>query len=245
MLDSLYREQVKVAEEIKHIMNTEDVQGKVEILRGLVSHNEDKSKEAASGRSSNSRSMMDFDGPSDSPVPSPAENKQIRKVGGGRNSSQPPKDKDPAQDKSDAPEQISGRIKITFSIGQEVAFKPKLMKPGEEKDWILGEVIKIIGEGKSRRYDVQDPYPDQPGEQGDKYRSSASSMVPIPRAGSLLADYEPGKQVLAMYPGTSTFYRAEVKGMLDDGAKVELLFEDDLAGALKSVERRYVLDHKG
>jgi hypothetical protein len=44
----------------------------------------------------------------------------------------------------------------------------------------------------------------------------------------------------ALYPETTTFYRADVKGMLDDGAKVQLLFEEENAGALKIVDRRFV-----
>jgi SAGA-associated factor 29 len=70
-------------------------------------------------------------------------------------------------------------------------------------------------------------------------------MVPIPAEGTPLEDYEVGKRVLALYPDTTTFYRAEVKAMLEDGARVQLLFEDEAAGALKIVERRLVLDHKG
>lgn len=96
-------------------------------------------------------------------------------------------------------------------------------------------------------YDVQDPFPEgaatKPGE--FTYKSSASQMVPIPAAGTPLGDYEVGRAVLALYPETTTFYRAEVKAMLDNGANVQLLFEDEAAGALKVVERRMVLDHKG
>ena len=70
-------------------------------------------------------------------------------------------------------------------------------------------------------------------------------MVKIPPVGTPLNDYEVGKRVLALYPETTTFYRADVKAMLDGGAKVQLLFEDEAAGALKIVDRRFVLDHKG
>ncbi len=102
----------------------------------------------------------------------------------------------------------------------------------------------MIGEGKFRRYDVEDPFPEN-NASSVIYKSSASQMVPIPPEGSPLEDYEIGKRVLALYPDTTTFYRAEVKAMLDGGASVQLLFEDEAAGELKIVTRRFVLDHKG
>jgi SAGA-associated factor 29 len=249
-LGALYREQVRITDTIKEILEKEDPQGKLSILQVLVKHTEE-SLEQSTGRSSNSRdarSTMDFDGPSDSPIPSPAENKPVRKLGTGRTSSQPPKDKDTIsnQDKTETSESNPNRTKITFSLHAEVAFRPKPGKPGEETDWIQGIVVKIIGEGKSRRYDVQDPFPDEvKGTPGQTHRSSASSMVQIPPLGAALPDYEIGRRVLALYPETSTFYRAEVKAVLDGGSKVQLLFEDETAGAFKIVERRFVLDHKG
>jgi SAGA-associated factor 29 len=132
-----------------------------------------------------------------------------------------------------------------YAKDEEVAFKRKVAggKP-DEQDWILGRVVRVIGEGKSRRYEVQDPFPDE-GSVNPLFKSSASQMVPIPPEGTALEDYEVGKRVLALYPDTTTFYRAEVKAMLDGGARVQLLFEDEAAGALKIVERRFVLDHKG
>jgi SAGA-associated factor 29 len=185
-----------------------------------------------------------LDGSVDSPGPSPAENKIIRKLGAGRPSSQPPRDKEKDTDERSEPSNNPSRTKITFALGAEVAFKPKIQNQTEEHDWIQGIVVKVIGEGKSRRYDVQDPFPDDPTKPGVVYRSSASSMVPIPPTGSPLGPYEVGKQVLALYPETTTFYRAEVKSMQDNGSKVQLLFEDD-AQAPKIVDRRFVLDHKG
>lgn len=246
-LGALYREGVKLAEDSKG-QGILELISKVEILKGMVAHNE--GKKAVAGRTSTSRdsqSAMDFDGPSDSPVPSPAENRLIRKMGAARPSSQPPREKDaPKEEKEERVKEASntGRTKITFDLNAEVAFKPKIPNQTEEQDWIQGVVVKVIGEGKSRRYDVRDPYPDDP----DKvviYRSSASSMVPVPPEGTPLQDYEVGRKVLALYPHTSTFYRAEVKAMVDNGAKVQLLFEEESLEAVKEVARRFVLDHKG
>jgi SAGA-associated factor 29 len=253
-LDALYREQVKIAEAQKAFLAEHKglLDEKIGVLLGVVRHNEEAAEAPApAGRASNSRSSaMDFDGPSDSPAPSSAENRHVRKVGTGRTSSQPPRGSDSIRGDatpSEAVERSVSKPKVVFSMGEEVAFKRKIPGKTEEQDWIQGIVTRVIGEGKSRRYDVQDPFPDEaaskPGE--FTYKSSASQMVPIPPIGTPLGDYEIGKHVLALYPDTTTFYRAEVKAMLDDGANVQLLFEDEAAGALKIVERRMVLDHKG
>ncbi|RAL61393.1 hypothetical protein DID88_009527 [Monilinia fructigena] len=107
------------------------------------------------------------------------------------------------------------------------------------------KVTKVIGEGKSRRYKVEDVAPDEGnlGKHPKDFLTSASSMCPIPPDDVTLGPYEVGKRVLALYPETTTFYRAEVKAMLDDG-KVRLIFDGD-EDSTKEVERRFVLDHSG
>lgn len=228
-----------------------DLVTKVMILKGLTDHNDEKKGQPSNSRTSKSResqSAMDLDGPSDSPVPSPAENKHIRKgMGTSRTSSLPPREKDVKDEKEEKETYSSGRTKVTFAVNAEVAFKPKPPNPQIETDWIQGVVFKVIGEGKSRRYDVQDPYPDHPVAEGEIviHRSSASSMVPIPPEGANLQDYEVGKRVLALYPATSTFYHADVVEMLDNGKKVLVVFEEEELKLAKEVPRRFVLDHKG
>lgn len=112
-------------------------------------------------------------------------------------------------------------------------------------DWIQGKVTKVIGEGKSRRYKVEDVAPDEGnvGKHPKDFLTSASSMCPIPPDDVTLGPYDVGKRVLALYPETTTFYRAEVKAMLD-GGKVRLVFDGD-EDSTKEVERRFVLDHSG
>jgi SAGA-associated factor 29 len=91
------------------------------------------------------------------------------------------------------------------------------------------------------RYDVQDPEPNENGEPGAIYKSSASYLIPIPQIGSPLPSFTVGKQVLARYPDTTTFYRAEVKGT----AKKEtyrLRFEGEEDEKEMDVDRRFVLD---
>ena len=89
------------------------------------------------------------------------------------------------------------------------------------------------------RYEVQDPEPDENGQPGQVYKTSATALIAIPREGDPLVDFPVGKQVLARYPETTTFYRAFIAG----GKKevYRLKFEDD-QGQEMEVARRFVLD---
>lgn len=194
---------------------------------------------------------MEVDGAADSPAPSPMIDKPLRKGdrSGVSRSSLPPKDTPIKQENAEANAptpsiEVNSKGKITFAVGAEVAFRPKQTGP-EEAEWIQGVVVKIIGEGKSRRYYVQDPEPDEVTKKpGQVYRTSASSMVTIPPLGQPLGDYPKGKVVLARYPDTTTFYRAEVVGM--NGSMVNLKFEgEEDAQVTMEVDRRFVLDHRG
>ena len=90
-----------------------------------------------------------------------------------------------------------------------------------------------------RIYEVQDPEPDETGGSGQIYKAQASELIAIPTADAILADYPVGKQVLAQYPETTTFYSAEVTGMRKGFCRLK--FEDDQNKELE-VARRFVLD---
>ena len=126
-----------------------------------------------------------------------------------------------------------------------------------EGEGILCRVTSVIGEGKQRRYEIIDADPDPPTP-SIPYRASVNHLVPIPQPSSntTLPDLNKGKNVLALYPGTTTFYKAEVVASWrvgdgrvkreEDGEGVEnlvrLRFEgEDEADREMSVERRYVL----
>lgn len=92
------------------------------------------------------------------------------------------------------------------------------------------------------RYLVQDPEPDENGTPGAEYRATATALIAIPLAGTPLPDFPAGKIVLARYPETTTFYRAEVVGLKKDVYRLK--FDED--GETQSeVDRRYVLDVGG
>ncbi|KHN94857.1 SAGA complex subunit Sgf29 [Metarhizium album ARSEF 1941] len=138
----------------------------------------------------------------------------------------------------------SNKSKVVFSKGDAVAFKPRTGGEGVS-DWIMGEVAQVLGEGKSRRYKVLDIEPEDQSKQKE-YRTSASSMIPItPESqASTLKDWESGQVVLALYPNTTTFYKAEVHSM-DSQGRVALKFEgENDSTTLQQVERRFVIEYR-
>jgi SAGA-associated factor 29 len=146
-----------------------------------------------------------------------------------------------------------------FVVGAEVVFKHNKNKQGVEGEGIQCIIKSISGEGhkkrysvsslrstpslltpRSFRYDVQDPEPNENGEQGAVYKTTAASLIPIPQAGSALPSFAVGKQVLARYPDTTTFYRAEVMGSKKDVYRLKFEGEED--DKEMEVDKRFVLD---
>lgn len=143
----------------------------------------------------------------------------------------------------------AGRSKIVFSKGDQVAFKRKKEDPqaGDPPyDWILGEVVGVSGEGKSRRYKCLDVEPEESSKQKE-YKTFASAMIPIPSEGQAagLPRPENGKTVLALYPQTTAFYAADVVSTETEGGVVNLKFHGEHdSSTIHQVERRYVLEHR-
>ncbi|KAI1371111.1 SGF29 tudor-like domain-containing protein [Hypoxylon crocopeplum] len=253
-LDSLFRKGVKANENASQIL-TETIE-KLKVLRAVQKAKEEQQEantsRARAKESAAASSVYDFDGSGDSTVPSP--NPAVRgRMGGGskgdRDSVPPRLDRSTPAAKAGSVEPQTGpaanamRTKQTFAKDDEVAFKPKPMN-NEQTDWILGIVQEVRGEGKSRRYRVLDADVDENGHQKD-FRTSASSMILIPKEGTILPPLETGKIVLALYPNTTTFYKAEVMGMDGDG-KVNLKFEgEESSNTMQAVTRRHVVEYRG
>ncbi|EYE92362.1 SAGA-associated factor 29 family protein [Aspergillus ruber CBS 135680] len=128
-------------------------------------------------------------------------------------------------------------------IGAEVVFKHNKNKQGVEGEGIQCIIKNIAGDGHKKRYDVQDPEPNENGEQGAVYKTTAASLIPIPHIGSALPPFPPGKQVLARYPDTTTFYRAEVTGSRKDVYRLKFEGEED--DKEMEVDKRFVLEIPG
>lgn len=127
-------------------------------------------------------------------------------------------------------------------IGAEVAFRLRKTRPTSEEEWIQCEVTKIYNDGA--RYEVRDPEPDENGNPGQTFKAIPRDLLPIPTSPqqiNSLPPYPVGAQVLARYPETTTFYRAEVVGTKRDG-KCRLKFEgEEEENKEQEVERRVVL----
>lgn len=257
-MEHLCRSGVRFSE--NNITAAKNLMEQLKLVRAVVVAKE-QSEAATAGPSKRSSTIRDsaaaaslyeFPGADDSPVPSPMASASRKH--GERSSTLDRNSIPPKADSVEPPGSTSGaagaagalsRSKVLFSKGDEVAFKPKAVTNDQVPDWILGEVAQVLGEGKSRRYKVIDIEPDDQSKTKE-YRSSASSMIPITAESqsSTLKDYEAGHIVLALYPQTTTFYKAEVHSMASNG-KVDLKFEgENDSTTLQQVERRYVIEYR-
>jgi SAGA-associated factor 29 len=107
------------------------------------------------------------------------------------------------------PESIPTETSDEIRVGSQVAYHlPKAKQADAE--WIQCNVIRITGEAPKFRYEVQDPEPDENGNMSQTYKTYSINLILIPDDSSGLAQLPNGTMVLARYPETTTFYRAEV-----------------------------------
>ena len=134
---------------------------------------------------------------------------------------------------------------IVFCRHDPKNYDPKKGEP-PEGEGILCRVTAVIGEGKQRRYEVQDADPS--GDPPPPQRASIQQVMQIPESNKGLSDLPKDKNVLAQYPDTTTFYKADVSeawrardiaGGGEKGEWVKLNFQDDEQA--REVERRFVL----
>jgi len=89
-----------------------------------------------------------------------------------------------------------------------------------------------------------EPELDDNGREPSPYRASVQLLVAIPSPTASLPDLPKGKQVLALYPATTTFYKAEMVGQKKDQCRLRFEGEDE-KDKEQDVDRRYVLDVVG
>ncbi|KAF1951175.1 hypothetical protein CC80DRAFT_481414 [Byssothecium circinans] len=265
-LDALLRENIKLTEDMLLLLKSErgnDICEQLSILSALRSADTDSSASRATntGKSRDRQTKRkltdtidDRDSiAADSPVaPSPkipSKDRLMQKSGGSRAGSVPA-----GRESSVKAEEESEHVKETkprLHVHTEVLYRnPKASRPPTaEGEGILCRVTSVIGEGKQRRYEIIDSDPEPPTP-AVPYRASVNHLVPIPppALNPTLPDLPKHKNVLALYPGTTTFYKAEVvvawkgSGAGASGNAVRLRFEgEDEADREMSVERRYVL----
>ncbi|EPT05212.1 hypothetical protein FOMPIDRAFT_1112120 [Fomitopsis schrenkii] len=142
---------------------------------------------------------------------------------------------------------------LPLQEGRKVAFHPPQNSKGsdgaaggKDEEWILAVVIGCINQDKNR-YEVQDPEPQEDGQPGQRYNTTLRAIIPLPdpsappdSAAHLNAypAFSAGSTVMALYPDTSCFYRAEVvasprdmqpapRGGTSATPTYKLKFEDD------------------
>jgi SAGA-associated factor 29 len=255
-LESLYRENVKISEEVSHIIdgNSDDMSllDSIKILAGLREASEE-SLQASRSHSSNSKGRnatlkrkagsMDVDDEASgvgSPRPGPRqsvtsdrlavvegksrERNRERSVtstrevsvkledgaesvassveGNPSSPSLPPSltDQKPQDTNNQQKANEPRTSRLQLSLGAHVFYRNKGRT--QEGEGILCRVTNVIGEGKQRRYEIQDADPDPVpgGELPPPYRASVAHLMPIPTENKGLADLNKGRHVLAQYP---------------------------------------------
>ncbi|OOG00763.1 hypothetical protein ASPCADRAFT_125775 [Aspergillus carbonarius ITEM 5010] len=261
-LDSLYRQMLKLCEDERAILQDEpsDVIKNLGLLNALRQASEAEAPQNRATSFSKSRkkrneldgSATDSPGPSGNALPdkigrtkggvqrsTSVSSTQVRDGRDIRDSGVYVKIEEGAESTKGTLAERSGHL----VVGAEVVFKHNKNKQGVEGEGIQCIIKGISGDGVKKRYDVQDPEPNENGEQGAVYKTTAASLIPIPQIGSTLPSFSLGKQVLARYPDTTTFYRAEVMGSRKDVYRLKFEGEED--DKEMEVDRRFVLDIPG
>ncbi|KAK4693783.1 SAGA-associated factor 29, partial [Lecanoromycetidae sp. Uapishka_2] len=239
-LIDLYREATKLAEDEEKILKDEpnDVIKNIEILVALrsASETEPTRPSTAVNKSRNpKRQKLETDGAAESPAPLPSPSvvlpaARIKGSSSVRSGSVPstrevkPEVMVKIEEGSEGSKGPAGERAGKFFKGAEVAYKQAKQRE-DGSQWI--------------QYEVQDPEPDENGAPGQVYKTFAAALIAIPGPDAVLPDFPIGKHVLARYPETTTFYRAEVTGVKKDVYR--LRFEDDQDQEM-DVGRRFVLD---
>lgn len=296
-LESLYRENLKLCEEVQQILDGSageaNLLDSINILAGLreasvgeqaaapistprvVSGKRDRPKKGASKVSTTTPALEDAtDEVSAAPSPRVANSRLNAKEKPSRAGSisttreASVKIEDGAESIASSIDTIpaAGKIglaaRVAYKTGDFVLYKHK--DRNSEGEGILCRVTAVIGEGKQRRYEIQDvdtdpssnPTPGPGGKapslnastSGSSFRASITSLMQIPESNDKLPDLPKGKQVLALYPDTTTFYRGEVTApwKAKDGTdSVQVKFEGEQENIeSQPVERKYVLPEK-
>ena len=249
-LDDMIREMYHVNEEEKKVLNDEPhyLINKLAIFQALAAQNADDSQ-SRNGPVSKNRKQRPAEAPEtvDSPGPSPSETRKdgLKRVKGAqsRSSSQPGVPRTGAVPKSDDDSVIGKGVRAEregqFVVNAEVFYKHPKGAINAEGEGIQCIIKKVWTDKKPIQYDVQDPEPGDDGNQ-DLHKAVATDLIPIPKTGAHLPLFSVGKHVLARYPETTTFYKAEVMSMRKD--VYNLKFEGEEDDKEMEVDKRFVLD---
>lgn len=146
----------------------------------------------------------------------------------------------------------SKKGRVPLAAGRKVAlWNSKVHNPSSEEEWILAIIIKVIGTEKGKfTYEVRDAE-EQDNSQATPLIAAQKYVIPLPDPKALSSqDFHVGSTVLALYPDTSCFYRAEVVAtpkqmQAASGARqptYKLKFEDD-DNQEHAVSAEWVVEH--
>ncbi|PFH53901.1 hypothetical protein AMATHDRAFT_136099 [Amanita thiersii Skay4041] len=163
--------------------------------------------------------------PSTTPVPTVsqvANNRSVSITLPARNSVGPPQAGSLSRENKLRREALAKQLPL--QQGRKVAFHPGVAKSSnsgidtDENTWILALVTRCISAEK-QRYEVQDAEPQEDGQPGLLYTTSLRAIIPLPDPNAptnspahvnSYQEFPAGSTVMALYPDTSCFYRAEV-----------------------------------
>ncbi|KAI8086446.1 SGF29 tudor-like domain-containing protein [Halteromyces radiatus] len=145
--------------------------------------------------------------------------------------------------KSVSPKKAKGSSDI-YSPGTSVAARQPKQKDKNE-EWILAIVLSFHAD--KNKYQVEDVEQDEYGQK-QKYMLPPRSVIAVPENGDIksIPEISPGEDVLALYPGTTCFYRAVVahppssKDNNSGPSNYKVRFEDD-NNEIKTVRKEHVL----
>ncbi|PGH17562.1 hypothetical protein AJ80_04740 [Polytolypa hystricis UAMH7299] len=255
LLDSYHRQYLKLNEEEKAILDSEPAGAikNTELLGAMRKAAESEGQPSRSSGMKQRKGRRDAEGSAaDSPAPSmSATSDKLNRLKGSSQRSASVSSNQAREGVSAYSEESMEGVKGTAAekngqlfVGAEVVYKNHTKTKREGEELGIQCIIKATtGEGRGKRYEVHDPVPNEKGEQGQVYKTTAANLIPIPQVGSPLPSFSVGKQVLARYPDTTTFYYAEVMGSKKDVYRLKFEGEED--DKEMEVDRRFVFDIPG
>ncbi|CAO3594091.1 unnamed protein product [Absidia cylindrospora] len=129
-----------------------------------------------------------------------------------------------------------------YPPGAHVAAR-QLKQKNKTEEWILAVVLEFYAD--KNKYQVEDVEQDDDGHK-QRYMLPPKNVIAVPEPADLknIPESTPGQVVLALYPGTTCFYRATViKSTTNkDGLVInyQVQFEDD-NDEIKTVQNEHVL----
>lgn len=217
-LEKLYRENLRLCEDVQHIIEGSDndmnLLDSIKILAGLREASEESLTARAASKPGRGAKKAEGE---ESAAPSPRVNLgQSNRLNVKEKSSRAssiPATREASVKIEDGVESVASSAdgtskssdrptnKMTLKMGEIVFYRNK--GRAVEGEGILCKVTNVIGEGKQRRYEIQDVDTDpQPGtgEVPPPWRASVSNLMQIPESNRGLGDLAKGKAVLAQYP---------------------------------------------